>query len=178
MTDIDIIHLERLEILDVSKNKIMNFKDMSQLRSLRTLDASYNNIETFSIFEELPSLINLNLKHNKIRRLNELQKENMFKLETLDVSSNLIERLTSIENLQNLVEFNMSNNNAISIDLTRSIGRLCSLNLSYNRLSEFDARWFPNARIIYLDDNIITQVYELTSIPRIASFSLRNQEDI
>ncbi|KAG2211870.1 hypothetical protein INT47_004557 [Mucor saturninus] len=178
LIEIDINHLERLEILDVSKNKIMNFKDMSRLKSLRTLNAGYNNIETCSIFENLPCLISLNLTHNKIRRLNGLLIANMSMLEILDVSFNLIERLTSIETLQNLVEFNMSSNNAISISLTRTINRLCNLNLSFNRLTEFDAKWFPNARIVYLDENIITRVYELTSIPRVTSFSLRNQEDL
>lgn len=172
---LDIYQLRRLKFLDVSNNKIARFEDMTELRLLRTLDASHNNIEACEIFETLPGLITLSLKNNSIRRLNGFNRSNIYQLESLDLSFNLIECLNSIDALQQLTELNMNNNYIKLVRLTRPMSRLCNLKLSFNQLTEFDISYFPNARILFLDDNQIQKIDGPSSINRITSFSLRDQ---
>lgn len=69
LSEIDIYQLDKLQHLDISRNCISSFQDMSQLKSLRVLDASHNAITTCKPFQNLSGLVSLSLKANSIRRL-------------------------------------------------------------------------------------------------------------
>lgn len=107
LLDIDIYHLDKLQHLDVSHNRINQFENMAELKSLRSLNASHNSITSCKSFQDLPGLVILSLKGNCIRRL--VNFENAHRnnqLESLDVSYNRIECLDSIESLIHLRELN------------------------------------------------------------------------
>lgn len=53
--------------------------------------------------------------------------------------------------------------------------KLKVLRMSYNRLKAFDGSFFPDLRTLYLDDNQIVRIIGLSCVPRIDSFSLRDQ---
>lgn len=173
--ELDIYHLGQLQSVDISNNLIHEFEDMSALKSLRALDASNNNMESCSRFQTLPALMALSLKNNNIRRLTGFSDLVRHQLESLDISFNRIEILDSVDSLRHLCELNLINNNIRLIRLDRPMERLGSLKLSYNRLNQIDISFFPNARLLFLDDNQIQRVDGASLVSKIVSFSLRDQ---
>ena len=53
--------------------------------------------------------------------------------------------------------------------------KLKVLRMCYNRLRAFDGSNFPDLRTLYMDDNQIVRIIGLSCIPRLASFSMRDQ---
>lgn len=69
----------------------------------------------------------------------------------------------------------LEHNDIKYIQLSLPMGKLCKLQLGFNRLKSFDASLFPEIRTLYLDDNAIQRIIGVACIPRIESFSLRDQ---
>ncbi|GAN03025.1 L domain-like protein [Mucor ambiguus] len=176
LLEVDIYHLDKLQHLDVSHNRINHFESMKELKSLRSLNANNNSITSCKSFQDLPGLVSLSLKANCIRRLVNFQNAHTHnQLESLDVSYNRIECLDSIESLVHLRELNADHNELKYIQLNQPIERLCKLQLSFNRLKSFDISPFPDIRVLYLDDNQIQRIIGVTCASRLDSFSLRDQ---
>lgn len=107
LLEVDIYHLEKLQHLDVSYNRINQFESLKELKSLRSLNANHNSITSCKSFQDLPGLVSLSLKANCIRRLVNFENAHRHnQLESLDVSYNRIECLDSIESLVHLRELN------------------------------------------------------------------------
>ncbi|KAI8647934.1 hypothetical protein BD408DRAFT_334248 [Parasitella parasitica] len=176
LLEVDIYHLDKLQHLDVSHNRINQFESMIELKSLRSLNANHNSITSCKAFQDLKSLVTLSLKANCIRRLVNFESAHRDnQLEFLDVAYNRIECLDSIESLVHLRELNADHNELKYIQLNQPLERLCKLQLSFNRLKSFDASPFPDIRILYLDDNQIQRIIGVQCLARLDSFSLRDQ---
>ncbi|KAL7325605.1 Protein nud1 [Mucor circinelloides] len=176
LLEVDIYHLEKLQHLDVSYNRINQFESLKELKSLRSLNANHNSITSCKSFQDLPGLVSLSLKANCIRRLVNFENAHRHnQLESLDVSYNRIECLDSIESLVHLRELNADHNELKYIQLNQPMERLCKLQLSFNRLKSFDVSPFPDIRVLYLDDNQIQRIIGVACVSRLDSFSLRDQ---
>ncbi|KAK4510184.1 uncharacterized protein ATC70_006356 [Mucor velutinosus] len=176
LLEVDVYHLDKLQHLDVSHNRINHFESLKELKSLRALNANHNSITSCKSFQDLPGLVSLSLKANCIRRLVNFENTHRHnQLESLDVSYNRIECLDSIESLVHLRELNADHNELKYIQLNQPMERLCKLQLSFNRLKSFDISPFPDIRVLYLDDNQIQRIIGVACVSRLDSFSLRDQ---
>ncbi|KAI8148537.1 hypothetical protein BJV82DRAFT_592452 [Fennellomyces sp. T-0311] len=167
-------HLQNLHYLDICNNAINSFEGIAPLYHLRTLHAEYNKITSCGPLKHMKGLIHLNLRSNAIKHLH-FRKTKMVSLETLDLAYNRIECFEAIEGLTNLRVLNIEHNDIKWMQIIAPMEKLKVLRISYNRLKAFDATFFPDLRTLYLDDNQIVRIIGLSLMPRIGSFSLRDQ---
>ncbi|KAI9031729.1 hypothetical protein CLU79DRAFT_830985 [Phycomyces nitens] len=175
LTDIEGFNsLPNLHQLDLCDNAISTFQGFGPCPHLRVLHAENNKIYSCKPFQHIRSLTSLNLRSNVIKRLRFRDTE-LLELESLDVSYNRIQSLDSIEGLPSLKILNLDHNDIESVFIETPMDRLKILRLSYNRLKAFNGSLFPDLRTLYLDTNQIKRIVGLSCIPRLNSFSARNQ---
>ncbi|KAL0085547.1 hypothetical protein J3Q64DRAFT_1835178 [Phycomyces blakesleeanus] len=168
LTDIDGFQLlPNLHQLDLCDNAISSFEG-------KVLHAENNKIYSCKPFQHIRSLTSLNLRSNVIKRLR-FGETDLIELESLDLSYNRIESLDSIEGLPSLRLLNLDHNDIESVFIETPMDRLKILRLSFNRLKSFNGSLFPDLRTLYLDTNQIKRIVGLSCIPRLHSFSVRNQ---
>ncbi len=99
----------RLEVLDLSSNKIDNIAGVEKITSLRTLTISNALLEKVPSLKTLTKLENLSMYSNKLNEVPELK--GLENLQYVQLSNN---RITDISNLAlincNLIELDLSNN--------------------------------------------------------------------
>ncbi|XP_071171413.1 nischarin-like isoform X2 [Mytilus edulis] len=88
--------LPRVEVLDLSYNKLESIEHLNWLSQLTILNLSYNNISHLdSLHTKLGNLKKLNLAGNKLSSLSGLSK--LFSLENLDVMDNNISQIPEVK---------------------------------------------------------------------------------
>ncbi|KAI9490292.1 hypothetical protein BDB00DRAFT_561101 [Zychaea mexicana] len=159
---------ESLQVLKAKSNRLTSIAGLKDLRNLHYLDVCNNGIASFDDITSLYHLRTLHAEYNKVSSCSPLKRMK-------DLAYNRIECLESIEGLPSLRSLNLDHNDIKWISIRAPIAKLKVLRMSYNRLKAFDATFFPDLRTLYLDDNQILRIIGLSCIPRISSFSLRDQ---
>jgi len=74
-----------------------------------------------------------------------------------------------------LVVLNLDNNSLDEPELHGILPRLRILRLSANRMKRLDASHFPSLRVLYIDNNSLTEITKAERLVRLENLSLRNQ---
>ncbi|KAF9156350.1 hypothetical protein DFQ26_009394 [Actinomortierella ambigua] len=168
-------HLMNLQYLDVSHNGIEDLTGLSNLGHLRELIAVGNRIKSVAALQQMDGLIRLDMSRNCLQRI-DFKWSKLQRLEYFNASHNQIEQLDNLESLTGLIHANLGHNSIEDISLVHPLRRLRILNLTQNRLVQFDAKPFPNLKTLYLDDNRLETLQNCASLTRLENFSVRDQE--
>ena len=108
--------LKRLNLLDLSNNKLFNLPNLAETNLIRLIARS-NQIEILVDQDTykplLPrSLVDLNLEFNEIKYISDNYFENLFNLKHLNLANNQISAIaeSAFINLVNLIDINLSKN--------------------------------------------------------------------
>ncbi|QGA14410.1 hypothetical protein EYB26_002063 [Talaromyces marneffei] len=167
-------HLINLQYLDVSGNQLETLDGFSGLFHLRELRANNNRIRNIKGVFGLNGLLRLELKHNNLTSVN-FEGSELIRLSELDLSNNQITAVKHIEYLQAIETLDLSENQMRELQTPMPIRSLRSFKVSSNRLSNFDASYYPKLRLLYLDNNYLTTVSGLAGCSGIEVFSVREQ---
>lgn len=151
----------------------INVPDEALKKALQ--NASKTDVLTVEAMFSLPT--SLNLSGLNIKDLTGL--EYAINVTDLDISDNAIESLDPLSDLYNLKTLNYSHNNVIEIPgwLFESES-LISVDGSYNastEISEFDVE-NSSLRIVYLENNKLTQLPEMKGLENLETLSLANND--
>ncbi|KAG2178166.1 hypothetical protein INT43_003419, partial [Umbelopsis isabellina] len=172
--------LQELSYINVSDNLLESLGELKTLRCLREMHAENNIISTWDGIRQLKMLTKLNLSCNRLRTM-DFSKSSLSSLEFLNLAFNRIERLEGLKLLHmikkdELVNFFSLDHNEIKwINIYQPTRRLELLRLSFNRLRVLDASSFPSVKTLYLDDNQLMSVKNLSAMASLESFSMRDQ---
>ncbi|KAI8577182.1 hypothetical protein K450DRAFT_253253 [Umbelopsis ramanniana AG] len=166
--------LHDLHYLNISQNMLENLQELSTLRNMQELHAENNLISSWSGVKHMKLLVRLNLSHNRLRDLN-LSGSSLHSLEMLNLAFNGIERLENLEHLTSLRAINLDHNEIKWMNIYQTLPSLELLRLSFNRLKIMDASPFPSVKTLYLDDNQLMTVRNLSVMVHLDSFSMRDQ---
>ena len=144
--------------------------------NLQKLDLSYNVIsevdnEAFKYLHNLQVLI---LRKNSLTIFSDWSTP-LFNLRILDISQNLVVQLSETILFNNLEDLNLSDNMIVNIsDAAFTIPSLSSLDVSYNKLTEFPS--VPNLRELIMSGNMIKSLDQnsLTGLPSLQVLLLNN----
>lgn len=100
---------------------------------------------------------------------------NRARLAELDLSNNRISTVRHLEYLPSIETLDLSENQIRELQTPVPIRSLRNLKVSSNRLSSFDASFYPRLRLLYLDNNYLTTVSGLAGCSSIEVFSVREQ---
>lgn len=142
--------LERLQVLDMSKNKIVQlpenlFKNCSA--TLKVISFHKNSISALSpgLFKNLTQLISLDLSHNHLSDIwmNNITFSGLIRLVMFNLSYNRISKLdeTLFQDMYTLQVLSLENN-AIEVllpNIFKPLSNLHTLHLSYNKIRRVDA---------------------------------------
>ncbi|KAI0304542.1 hypothetical protein B0F90DRAFT_1706753 [Multifurca ochricompacta] len=167
-------HLLSLENLDISYNNVESLSQLESLRHLRELRADGNRIKSLDGLRHMNCLVKLSLQSNHIVNMDFTQ-GSWPKLEVLNASQNRILHLPGLSLLSSLVVLNLDNNSLDEFDPHGTLPRLRILRLSANRLKCLDASYFPSLRMLYIDNNQLTEIKKASRLLRLENLSLRNQ---
>jgi Leucine-rich repeat (LRR) protein len=146
-----------LKELDISSCKLRDFDDMfdeSKFPNLRELNLSHNNMVTLKGFGYLPKLKILTVSANKLETLICSPNEDGYPkgllgltgLEVLDISYNNITELYGLNfaPMKDLKILNASNNNITKLEHIDHLKDLREVDLSNNRIRQFEANSFSS----------------------------------
>ena len=144
--------------------------------NLQTLDLSYNVISEIDneAFKYLHNLQVLSLRKNSLTILSDWSTP-LFNLRILDISQNLVVQLSETIVFNNLEDLNLSDNMIVNIsDAAFTIPSLSSLDVSYNKLTEFPS--VPNLRELIMSGNMIKSLDQnsLSGLPSLQVLLLNN----
>ncbi|KAK6539790.1 hypothetical protein TWF694_009982 [Orbilia ellipsospora] len=169
-------HLANLQFLDISRNKIEILSGLASLVHLRELKADKNQITSLEGILQLDGLVKLRLRHNIISVI-DFSASNLKRLKTLDLGNNRIDNVNCLHHLPELSDLNLEANELSTLELVtgQEMRSLRALNVSKNKLKEFDILPFPNIRTLYLDANSLNTVLGIEKVCHLDSFSIRSQ---
>lgn len=174
-------NLSRLEIIDLSHNRLNDIEELFQFESspnrMKRLSLAYNEIDYIpgDAFVELTSLRELDLSYNLISDLTEEPFANLSILSTLKLNNNRIKDLNgAVNSLDNLKHLFLSGNKIRHIDVPslKIIYELETFDISNNQLESikpvvFSRHWNHFVRnsicVIKLSGNQITSIPNATS---------------
>ena len=144
--------------------------------NLQKLDLSYNVISEIDneAFKYLHNLQVLSLRKNSLTILSDWSTP-LFNLRILDISQNLVVQLSETIVFNNLEDLNLSDNMIVNIsDAAFTIPSLSSLDVSYNKLTEFPS--VPNLRELIMSGNMIKSLDQnsLSGLPSLQVLLLNN----
>ncbi|XP_059402928.1 leucine-rich repeat-containing protein 49 [Carassius carassius] len=133
----DLLHLQRLVVLDLYDNRVIDMCGVSSLTSLRVLLLGKNRIQRICDVDGLTRLDVLDLHSNQISQIENVSR--LWKLRLLNLSGNRITRVENLQGLTCLTELNLRHNSITSVTDVENLPRLQRLFLSANSISRFDA---------------------------------------
>lgn len=155
LKNIDLVSLDNLGkfddllTLDVSNNKLTDLNGLSNFKNLLNIDISGNNINDYSLLKNFNNLFSLTAKNNNISDITMFNDINTVRL---DLSDNNINDIT-----------NFKNDNVFSLDL------------SNNKItSGFEV--LKNIETLFLADNDITDLTEISKLDNIINLDLSNNK--
>ncbi|KAJ5178527.1 uncharacterized protein N7500_001226 [Penicillium coprophilum] len=167
-------HMINLQYLDVSGNDIETLDGFASLIHLRELKANDNQIRNIDGILDLNGLLSLKLSNNSITAVDFAGSE-LTRLRDLDLSHNCLTSVRNVEWLPSLATLDVSANQISRFDSSASLISLRALKLSENKLETLDARAFPSASLLYLDQNHLSTVTGLEVCQNLEVLSLREQ---
>jgi len=186
----------KLEILDLSNNKLADISFLSKIIGLTNINLSQNILKDISILSELQNLTSLNLSYNNLNNLDSLKK--IPKLISLDLSYNQLDDITFLGELKNIELLNLRETSKRKIKLEdfseltisknikdysalKYLRKLTSLDLSKiydindeDNINDFSfLEDFKDLQELKLDENYLQDVSYLRNLKKLISLSLK-----
>lgn len=153
LTDISYLkHFVHLRYVDISSNKIRDVSPLNHLTHLLTIKADKNLI-TSAKLNDLPYLQIVNFADNGIQSCEGISHP---LLDTLNLNGNSIADLNSL----NIARLN----------------RLSTLELKSNKLTSTKGIHLPSLRKLFLGDNSIVQIEDMSRLSKLTTLHLRNNK--
>lgn len=165
---------ERLRMLNLQHNSIVQVQNLSSLRRLVFLDLYDNLISEISGLDALLSLRVLMLGKNKIRRITGMR--SLIKLDVLDLHGNMIRVIENLSHLHHLRVLNLAGNEIVHTAGLTGMTSLAELNLRRNRIIHlYEVDLLPQLQRLYLSHNSIKEFSDIACItenPSLTELSL------
>jgi len=153
MTDISMVkNFIHLRYVDVSQNKLKDIQAINALTHCLTLKADKNLLKTAAL-EELPYLQQANFSNNKIDNLTGIEHK---LLETLNLNSNEITEVIGLD--------------------PAKLQRLSTIELRNNKLKSTAGLFLPNLKKIYVGENQIEKIEDLSRLEHLSTLHLRENK--
>jgi Leucine-rich repeat (LRR) protein len=151
----DIINTcKKLEVLDLSKNKIKDFRFLKSLKNLKILFIDYCSLDDFpKEICELENLIALNINNNNIKEIPP-EVKSISNLTTINVGSNILTIIPSeLTSNDNLIALYAYNNPGITFTTDNSplLNNLLELDINGCETEFIPTILFNTKQLIYLD---------------------------
>ncbi|KAJ8521073.1 hypothetical protein ONZ45_g2183 [Pleurotus djamor] len=177
--DLDQCRWTRLEMLNLSHNRLDNISGLASLPSLIALNVDNNLLNNLEFGSSMPRMRILRLSGNRIRELNVALTPN---LRTLYADNNSLISLVKVDRLTKLENLSLRNQSGRGLNLrTRDIRDVKRLYLSGNplrtacRLTALPAemgRMVPNLRVLNLNYNFLEDVSGLGGLGRLRKLTV------
>lgn len=168
--------LRNLQYLDISNNELTNLDGLKSLIHLRSVRADNNKIESISGVFDLDGLISLRLRNNAIKTV-DFTGSKLQRLSDLDLKGNEIHTINGLHDLQGLSNLHLEDNKLTSFSSQDILYSLKHLKLSGNQLTTLNVSYYPNLRLLYLDNNKLGTITGLLRTKHLDSLSVREQHD-
>ncbi|CAL5978038.1 Conserved_hypothetical protein [Hexamita inflata] len=170
---ININHLQELNELELSQNKIKNLKGIQMLKYLRLLNLEDNKISTIEQIKQLQCIEQLNMNGNLINDIQPIC--TLTRLRKLYLSQNKIKSINLMQRLYNLQELELRNNQINNINAIGHLTQLQVLNIAENNITEIYAlQQLYQLRVLQINDNKVVHVQALQHLIGLTHFEAEN----
>ena len=167
----NLLAFEKLQILNLSHNKIGHIEGLDKLANLQSLYLSGNQLVRIEGLDKLANLQSLDLSENQLVRIEGLDK--LTNLQSLDLSGNQLVRIEGLDQLTNLQSLNLSSNQLVRIEGLDKLTNLQSLNLWNNQLVRIEGLdKLTNLQSLYLWNNQLMCIEGLDKLINLQSLYL------
>lgn len=171
-------HLPNLEVLDLTNNQMEDLDSIRPLIHLRHLSVNGNSLTCINGLSSLPNLMSFEAQDNMLSQVDFVHIQAyvpLLQLERVDLSHNKLVICNGIDHLEHLMELDIRSNCLKEIQVNQVMPRLKVLKASENELSDFELALVPHIRVLYLDDNQISELTAAHALRHIESLALRRQ---
>ena len=167
----NLLAFEKLQILNLSYNKIGHIEGLDKLTNLQVLYLSENQLMHIEGLDKLTNLQSLNLRDNQLTRIEGLDK--LTNLQSLNLWNNQLTRIEGLDKLTNLQSLGLSGNQLTHIEGLDKLTNLQSLNLSGNQLTRIEGLdKLTNLQSLNLWNNQLTRIEGLDKLTNLQSLEL------
>ena len=167
----NLLAFEKLQILNLSHNKIGHIEGLDKLTNLQSLDLSGNQLVRIEGLDKLTNLQSLNLSSNQLVRIEGLDK--LTNLQSLGLSGNELTRIEGLDKLTNLQSLELSWNQLTRIEGLDQLTNLQSLELNDNQLTCIEGLdQLTNLQSLDLRGNQLTRIEGLDQLTNLQSLDL------
>ena len=167
----NLLAFEKLQILNLSYNKIGHIEGLDKLTNLQSLDLSGNRLTRIEGLDQLTNLQSLDLRGNRLTRIEGLDK--LTNLQSLNLRNNQLTRIEGLDKLTNLQSLNLWNNQLTCIEGLDKLTNLQSLDLSGNRLTRIEGLdKLTNLQSLELWGNQLVRIEGLDKLTNLQSLDL------
>ncbi|XP_050408807.1 leucine-rich repeat and IQ domain-containing protein 1 [Patella vulgata] len=162
---VDVKDLGKLQVVNLSHNKISAIHGLDGCINIRYLDLAHNKITRLGGLSSLRRLHTLLCNNNQLIDTSGLS--DVVMLQILDVSNNHLQSLTDVYNSCLLQKLVVSNNNLQQVpDLSNNVllDELDLCNNSISSLSSLSTYWLPLLHTLKLDQNSISELPNLANL--------------
>ena len=161
--------------LNLSKCALEEVPNLLAFEKLQILNLSYNKIGHIEGLDQLTNLQSLNLWNNQLTRIEGLDK--LTNLQSLDLRSNQLTRIEGLDQLTNLQSLNLWNNQLTRIEGLDQLTNLQSLDLRSNQLTRIEGLdKLTNLQSLNLWNNQLTRLESLDQLANLQSLDLRSNQ--
>jgi internalin A len=164
-------HLNQLQTLDLSGNKIQDISFLQHLNQLQWLDLSGNKIQDYSFLQHLSQLLSLDLSGNKIQGISFLQ--HLSQLQWLDLRGNQIQDISCLQHLNQLQSLDLSWNQIQDYSCLQQLNQLRRLSLCRNQTQDYAfLQHLSTLQSLNLSHNQIQDISFLQHLSQLLSLDL------
>ena len=167
--------LPELQSLDLGLNRLTQIEGLEQLLNIQSLALGFNQLTRIQGLEQLTKLRSLYLWHNRLTRIEGL--EQLPNLQLLNLLHNRLTRIEGLEQLPNLQLLNLRDNQLTSIEGLEKLTKLFSLDLSSNQLTSIEGlEKLTELSFLDLGNNQLTCIEELGKLSDLYSLNLGSNQ--
>jgi internalin A len=168
-----LFEFHNLKVLHISKCKLKDSKELSNLNGLTALDLRENHISDISALEKLKGLTTLNLSGNQIRDISALKE--LKGLMALDLSDNEITDISDLKELTALEILNLKGTQITDISILKELKGLTTLNLSATQIT--DTSILKSLKELTILNLSATQIREFPILKELNSLKILDLRD-
>ena len=171
----NLLAFEKLQILNLSYNKIGHIEGLDQLTNLQSLNLSDNQLVRIEGLDQLTNLQSLNLSENHLTRIAGL--DQLTNLQSLDLWNNQLVRIEGLDQLTNLQSLDLRWNQLTRIGGLDKLTNLQSLDLIGNQLTRLEGLdKLTNLQSLELWGNQLVRIEGLGKLTNLQSLDLSGNQ--
>jgi len=156
---VGIEHMVELAEINLSFNQISDLEPLVPLARLEILDLSHNRIARVPVFRSAPALRRIELNYNQIESLDWLTAEHFLALEGLSIGHNHVTDITNIPALDGISELSIRDNRIVDLEPLWQLQDLVMLDAGKNLIEDISGIGaLGQLRRLFLDRNKIVSL--------------------